>query len=74
MRAPLTRRYPPRMPIEPPDPLRLAEVLRVQLDPLAELLAAYPERAELVAALNNVAGAVSLLERTARIGLPTVRR
>jgi hypothetical protein len=62
------------MPIEPPQPLRLAEALRSPLADLAELVASRPDRADYAAALNGVAGAVVLLERAAKLAGDAPRR
>jgi hypothetical protein len=52
------------MPLIPPDPLRIIEMLRIQLEDLAALAIDYPDRAEYTVALNNIAGAAVLLERS----------
>lgn len=55
------------MSIEPPQPLRIAAALRVQLEQLAALVTEKPDRAEYAEALDRMAGAAVLLERGARL-------
>jgi hypothetical protein len=59
------------MPIVPPDPFKIAETLRVELEAVVRLVTEHPHRAEYAAALNSIAGAAVLLEHAARVNAAT---